>query len=150
MTSAAAPDAAHTLIPAWSFADKMRKIRRDVLKMEQAEFADQLGVTRQAYAAWESGRNEPRSILAVAKKVELLSRVPAAWLLGVGAHSVSPVTSAEYLQPERHLVVVDALVTDPAVITESSVVPNSTPGCATAAVLRRAHPERTNHLAGVA
>lgn len=40
----------------WTFADRIRKVRRDVLAIDQGEFATRLGVTRQAYAAWESGR----------------------------------------------------------------------------------------------
>jgi DNA-binding XRE family transcriptional regulator len=90
----AAPAAPAFQVPQWTFADRIRKVRRDVLQIEQSAFADQLGVTRQAYAAWESGRNEPRSILAVAKRIEAMSRVPAAWILGVdhpstptGAHT---------------------------------------------------------------
>lgn len=83
MTAAPAGDPATALVPTWTFADRMRKVRRDVLDMEQSELAASLGVTKAAYAAWESGRNEPRSILAVARKVELMSRVPAAWILGV-------------------------------------------------------------------
>lgn len=67
----------------WTFADRIRKVRRDVLAIDQGEFATRLGVTRQAYAAWESGRNEPRSILAVAKRIEAMSGVPAAWVLGL-------------------------------------------------------------------
>lgn len=70
-------------MPTWTFADRVRKIRRDVLKVEQGRFADLLGVTRQAYAAWESGRNEPRSILAVARRIEEVSGVPAVWVLGI-------------------------------------------------------------------
>lgn len=85
-------------VPQWTFADRIRKVRRDVLRLEQAEFADKLGVTRQAYAAWESGRNEPRSILAVAKRVEAMSRVPAAWILGVDSPGAGPtgVSTQEY------------------------------------------------------
>lgn len=83
MTAAAQATEPRGRIPAWTFADRLRKIRTDILDLHQAEFAELLGVTKAAYAAWESGRNEPRSILALAKKVELISRVPAAWVLGV-------------------------------------------------------------------
>jgi DNA-binding transcriptional regulator YiaG len=72
------PGARTTRIPEWSFADRIRKIRREVVRVDQAEFARDLGVTKEAYSAWESGRNEPRSILALARKVELVSGVPAA------------------------------------------------------------------------
>lgn len=82
--------------PEWTFADRIRKIRRDILEMEQAEMAAKLDVTRAAYAAWESGRTEPRSILTLAKKVELLSGVPVGWLLGLG-----PDGSGGNLETER-------------------------------------------------
>ncbi|GAA1401786.1 hypothetical protein GCM10009613_60670 [Pseudonocardia kongjuensis] len=70
-------------IPRWTFADRMRKVRVDLLEMQQTELARHLGVTRAAYAAWESGRTTPRNILAIARQVEALSEVPAAWILGV-------------------------------------------------------------------
>lgn len=71
------------MIPDWTFADRMRKIRRDVLDLEQAQFAEKLGVKKQAYAAWETGRTHPRDILALARRVEMLSGVPSAWVLGI-------------------------------------------------------------------
>jgi DNA-binding XRE family transcriptional regulator len=91
----AQPEAVAYQVPQWTFADKIRKVRRDVLGIEQDEFARRLDVTRQAYAAWESGRNEPRNILAVAKRVEAMSGVPAAWLLGIDDpfRTIAPQTS---------------------------------------------------------
>lgn len=82
MSSPTASESA-PVYPDWSVGDKLRKVRRDVLKIEQAEFAERLGVNRQRYAAWESGRTTPRDILALARRVELISRVPASWLLGL-------------------------------------------------------------------
>lgn len=101
-------------LPQWTFADRMRKIRRDVLGVEQAELAEKLGVTRQAYAAWEAGRNEPRSILAIAKKVELMSGVPAAWVLGIDSLSVDTGARIRRYVPgngssPRHLALVTGL-----------------------------------------
>ncbi|ODV07748.1 MAG: hypothetical protein ABT15_06645 [Pseudonocardia sp. SCN 73-27] len=71
------------VVPRWTFADRMRKVRFDVLELHQAELAEKLGVTKAAYAAWESGRTQPRDLIAIARRVELLSGVPASWLLGV-------------------------------------------------------------------
>lgn len=82
MTRAAATSPERN-VPTWGFHDRMRKVRFDVLGIHQADMADKLGVTKAAYAAWESGRTQPRDILAVARRVELLSGVPAAWVLGV-------------------------------------------------------------------
>lgn len=68
-------------IPAWTFGDRLRKARREV-GLGQAEFADALGVGRQAYAAWESDRNTPRDITGMAEQLERVTGVPRAWFLG--------------------------------------------------------------------
>lgn len=83
MTAATAGGSSQPRVPTWTFGDRLRKIRRDVLALDQHELARELGITKAAYAAWESSRNEPRSILAVARQIELISGVPAAWILGV-------------------------------------------------------------------
>ncbi|MDN5751517.1 MAG: helix-turn-helix domain-containing protein, partial [Pseudonocardia sp.] len=70
------------LLPQWTLDDRLRKVRR-LLKLEQREMAERLEVGRQAYAAWEAGRSTPRDIVALARRVELLAGVPAAWTLGV-------------------------------------------------------------------
>ena len=69
-------------VPEWTFADRLRKIRTDS-GMHQREFATALGVTASAYAAWESGRNLPANLVSVAKRIEMLTGVPAAWTLGL-------------------------------------------------------------------
>ena len=66
----------------WTFGDRLRKIRR-VVGVSQAEFADRLSQGRQSLAAWESGLNEPRNAVAVAKRIELAYGVPATWTLGL-------------------------------------------------------------------
>jgi DNA-binding XRE family transcriptional regulator len=83
MTSAQSDEPTGAVIPDWTFADRMRKIRRDVLGIEQGEMAEKLNVKKQAYAAWETGRTHPRDILAIARRVELATRVPAQWVLGL-------------------------------------------------------------------
>ena len=72
-------------VPEWTFADRLRKIRTDS-GMHQREFATALGVNAATYAAWESGRNHPQSgqMVAVAKRIEMLTGVPAVWTLGLG------------------------------------------------------------------
>ena len=70
--------------PQWSFADRLRKIRRDVVGAgSQAEMAELLGVPRAAYSNWETGTSRPREIVAIARRVELLTGVPATWVLGL-------------------------------------------------------------------
>jgi transcriptional regulator with XRE-family HTH domain len=67
----------------WSFGDRLRKIRKRRTDFGQREFATKLGVGWQAYAQWEADNSRPKDVVAVAKRVELLTGVPAAWLLGV-------------------------------------------------------------------
>lgn len=70
------------LIPVWTFADRIQKIRVDVLRINQQQMADRLGVTKAAYTNWESRRgNYPRDILAVAGRISLMSGVPVMWIL---------------------------------------------------------------------
>lgn len=70
-------------VPSWTFADRLRKIRRET-GLTQADFAGRIGVGDKAYGAWESGANQPGDIVAVAKRIELAFRVPASWVLGLG------------------------------------------------------------------
>ncbi|QBC87349.1 helix-turn-helix domain-containing protein [Mycobacterium avium] len=68
--------------PVWSFGDRIRKART-LADMNQREFAAAIEVAEGSLAAWETDRAIPRDIVTVAKRVELLTRIPAAWLLGV-------------------------------------------------------------------
>lgn len=74
---------AAAVIPEWTFADRLRKSRQ-IAGMDQRVFALHLGVKSSAYAQWEAGNNKPRDVVAVAKRVELLTHVPATWLLDLG------------------------------------------------------------------
>jgi transcriptional regulator with XRE-family HTH domain len=71
------------VIPEWTFADRLRKARQSV-DLNQRDFAERLGVGAPAYGQWEAGNNRPRDLVALAKRVELLTKVPAAWLLDLG------------------------------------------------------------------
>ena|SRR5665647_1095202 len=77
-------------VPRWTFADKLRKVRTD-LGLHQRDFAEKLEVSAPAYAAWESGRTRPQNIVALAKRVEMLTQIPAWWLLGLDEKSPRPV-----------------------------------------------------------
>lgn len=78
------------VIPDWSFGDRLRKVRRDVAQLEQGKFAEQLEVGLKAYSAWESGRTVPRELVAIAKRIEVLTGVPATWMLGIEEHITVP------------------------------------------------------------
>ena len=49
-----------------------------------------LGANPNAYRAWESGRNHPRDIVALAKRIEILTGVPAQWTLGLADGTSTP------------------------------------------------------------
>lgn len=68
--------------PVWSFADRVRKAR-DIAGLNQREFAAAIEVSEGSLATWETGRAKPRDIVAVAKRIQLATRVPAMWTLGI-------------------------------------------------------------------
>lgn len=70
------------ILPAWSFGDRIRKAR-DIAGMNQRDFAAAIEAKEGSLAAWETDRAKPRDIVAVAKRVAILTRIPPAWLLGV-------------------------------------------------------------------
>ncbi len=71
-------------------------------------------------------------------------------IVRVGPKAVSPVTTARYVPPKRHLVAVDSQVTDPVAVTPREVVSNLSPNRAIAGVILRTNPERTSQCAGAA
>lgn len=70
------------VIPEWSTGDRLRKVRR-LVDQSQAEFAAALGQNQKTYAAWELDTSVPRNLVAIAKRIEAMTGVPAAWVLGV-------------------------------------------------------------------
>lgn len=89
--------------PEFDFCDRIRKVRREVAHMTQAEFARELGTTQKAYAAWESGRTKPDNIVNVARKIEFRwrPRVTAAWVLGVETAPTPPTGPGADVPPKR-------------------------------------------------
>lgn len=85
--------------PEPSFGDRLRMIRRH-MKLSQAEFADLIGESRKNIGTWESDYALPRYLVAVCKKVELATRVPSHWLLGLAQASESLPPSAASLPPQ--------------------------------------------------
>lgn len=79
------------VFPAWSFADRLRKARTTV-GMTQEEFAAAIGVKEGTLAAWESDRSQPRSrdIVDVAKRIEALTKIATAWILGIDDNPPTP------------------------------------------------------------
>lgn len=86
-TNAAEPGA---VIPWWTLGDRIRKARLTI-DMDQRRFAEALSVPAGSLAAWETDRQRPRDLVAVAKRIELLTQIPAAWILGLDVASPRPV-----------------------------------------------------------
>ncbi len=76
-------------VPTWEFSDRIRKARQ-VAGMDQKSFAAQLDVNPGSLAGWESGRSKPRDMVVVAKRIEMLTGIPAAWTLGVYEEAPRP------------------------------------------------------------
>lgn len=65
----------------WTFGDRLRKARR-VIGINVEQLAETVGVSKAAVSQWETGATTPRSVNAVARRIELAYGIPAAWLLG--------------------------------------------------------------------
>jgi transcriptional regulator with XRE-family HTH domain len=76
-------------VPQWTFGDRLRKVRREK-GLSQAELALALDVKGPQIASWETGANNPRDIVTVAKRLQLALGVPAEWTLGLDAGSSGP------------------------------------------------------------
>jgi len=78
-------------VPDWTMGDRLRKIRRSA-KMTQATFAAALGVSEDTYAAWESDRNKVTDVVAMAKRIKVLTGTPIWWTLDTqeGPHPAGP------------------------------------------------------------
>lgn len=82
MNSNARVKALRGTVPTWSFADRLRKARRDYSEYTQEQMAEAIGVGLKAYSAWEAGRNNPESMPEVAVKLEGITGVTRTWFLG--------------------------------------------------------------------
>lgn len=78
---------AEVVTPAWTLGDRLRKART-VKGMDQRQFADSLGVKAGTLAGWETDRQKPRDLVAIAQKVQEITGISAMWVLGLG--SVTP------------------------------------------------------------
>lgn len=76
------------MIPHWTFGDRLRRVRREA-GLTQAQMAARLGCGAKAYASWEIDVFSPRDGVAIARRLEALTGVPAAWILGVEPRPVA-------------------------------------------------------------
>lgn len=77
-------------VPEWTLGDRLRKIRRDA-DMTVADFAEVLGVSRASLGHYETDRNMPADVVALAKRIQLATGVPATWTLGLNDEAPGPV-----------------------------------------------------------
>ena len=68
--------------PAWTLGDRIRKARLTT-GMNQRDFAPLIGVKPGSLASWEADHSHPRDVVAIARRITMLTGVPAAWLLGL-------------------------------------------------------------------
>lgn len=92
------------VIPVWEFSDKIRKAR-DITGLGQKDFAARVDLNASTLAAYETGRAAPRfrDAPALAKRLQLLTGIPADWFLvvddpnapttPVGPAGIEPTTS---------------------------------------------------------
>lgn len=84
----------------WTLGDRLRKVRRAV-GVSQEHFAATLEVNKKSLAAWELDTNEPRNIVALAKRIELAYGVPASWTLGLKDEYPGPTGPGPYARPRQ-------------------------------------------------
>lgn len=63
-----------------------------------ADFADALGITASALGQYETDRAHPRDVVELAKRVEVVTGIPAAWMLGLDDNAL-PATEALPIVP---------------------------------------------------
>lgn len=68
-------------VPQWTFGDRLRKARRSA-GLTVREFARSLDVGVSSISQYETDRQQPRDLAAFARRVELVTGAPAAWLTG--------------------------------------------------------------------
>jgi len=67
-------------IPEWTFAERLRKGRRDA-RLSQTEMSALLGVKESTYSAWETGRNTP-DVAKIAPRLEEITGVSRMFFVG--------------------------------------------------------------------
>jgi transcriptional regulator with XRE-family HTH domain len=66
-----------TLVPEWTFTDRLRKARESA-GMNQEQLAAELFASRAALASWEQGRHRPSELQL--RRIADVCGVPVAWL----------------------------------------------------------------------
>jgi DNA-binding XRE family transcriptional regulator len=82
--------------PAWTWGDRVRKVRRET-GLSQGAFAVRIGATPSAVAAWEVSNHSPRDVVAWANEIGAAfpDVTSVAWMLGLGEGSPTPPPRSE-------------------------------------------------------
>lgn len=91
-------------VPRWTLGDRLRKIRREI-GADQKLMAEKLGIDKASYANWEYDRSLPRNLVSVASRIELMTGVPAEWLLGLPAPEPNTPNEKKAEEAEREEIV---------------------------------------------
>lgn len=90
--------------PDWDWGDRMRKIRRTIANLSQAEMAELVGVKPPTYSAWEGGRSEPGYKLALQVAYRIAAAYPeqvsVAWVLGTDDSDPLPWMDSNHQPPD--------------------------------------------------
>ena len=73
---------AYANIPEWTLGDRIRKIRVQE-GYTQDEFAAHIGAKSSSLKQWETDRSRPRDLVAIANRIQMLTGVPATWVLDI-------------------------------------------------------------------
>ena len=157
MTEPAAASPA-SFIPEWTLGDRLRKIRR-AAGFDQTRFAAELGTNQKTYASWETDKSAPRDLVAVAKRIELVSGVPATWTLaigtppeggaraGVGSESITARFLTASPGDDGAMAQVIALPVRPAAVAPGNALPSSSSGHSATPVPRSDRGRTEHHVA---
>lgn len=85
-------------VPTMQLGDRLRRIRRDE-GLSQDAFAAALGIHKEAYSTYESGRNRPSDVVRLASDIEARFGVAAWWTLGLSDPRTSDTVSVTRQYP---------------------------------------------------
>lgn len=84
------------MVPTWTLGDRMRKARV-MAGLEQADMAEQLGVSRPTISGWERDRTEPRATQLLAWAEATGHNIE--WLLGLRSRCF--IAAADFPTPDQ-------------------------------------------------
>jgi DNA-binding XRE family transcriptional regulator len=100
--------------PAWTWGDRIRKVRREIARVSQGNMAQMIGVNTATLSSWEGNRATPHRLVAepLAQQIEEMfpGRVTAAWLLGQEDNGPHPGRTADGNREPNYLDLIENLL----------------------------------------